>query len=152
MTELDKTMTTTFKRIRIEHEKNNVDIMQTISRLGKALVNMQQMFAQQAVHIILALPLNSSSRQCIFINTSPINERSFMLTKTKDLKREPDESEDIMCPSIIDYYVQRPKLLDGICLAEFASSYTKKRIKHKNQKKSYVIRYVKYNNHRDLDN
>lgn len=57
-----------------------------------------------------------------------------------------------MCPSIIDYYVQHPELLDGICLAEFASSYTKKGIKHKNQQKSFVIRYVKYNKHRDLDN
>ena len=66
---------------------------------------MQQMFAQQAVHIILTLPLNSGSRQCIFINTLPINERSFMLKNPKDLKREPDESEDMMCPSIIDYYV-----------------------------------------------
>jgi hypothetical protein len=48
--------------------------MKTISRLGKALVNMQQMSAQQVVHIILPLPLNTSSRKCIFINTSPIEQ------------------------------------------------------------------------------
>jgi hypothetical protein len=78
MTKLDKKITTTFKRIQTKHEKNKVDIMQTISRLGKALVNMQQMSAQQAVHTILALPLNSGSRQCIFINTLLINEQPFL--------------------------------------------------------------------------
>jgi hypothetical protein len=74
MIKFDKTMTSTFKRIREEHEKSNIDIMKTISRLGKALVNMQQSSAQQAIHIILSLPLNNSSRKCIFINTSPIEK------------------------------------------------------------------------------
>jgi hypothetical protein len=48
--------------------------MQTISRLGKALVNMQQMFAHQFVHIIVSLPLNTRSRKCIFMKTSPIEQ------------------------------------------------------------------------------
>jgi len=90
---------------------------------------MQQMPAQQAVHIVLSLPLNSGSRHCIFINTSPINERAFMLKRPKDLQQEPNESKDVMCLSIIDYYIQHPKSLENVCLAEFASSYTNKGIK-----------------------
>ena len=110
------------------------------------------MSAQQAVHIILSLPLNTSSRNCIFVNTSPIEHRAFVLKKQKELEREPDESEDIMCPSIIDYYVLRPKAIENICLAEFASSYTRKGRKRANSKKPYIIRFVKYNKHKDRDN
>ena len=141
-----------FKRIREEHKESDVSIMKTISRLGKSLVNMQQMSAQQAVHIILPLPLNTSSRNCIFVNTSPIEHRAFMLKKQKELEREPDESKDIMCPSIIDYYVLCPKAIENICLAEFASSYTRKGRKRSNSKKPYIIRFVKYNKHKDRDN
>jgi len=126
MTKIDKTMTSTFKRIREDHEKMNVDIMKTISRLGKALLNMQQMSAQQSIHIILPLRLNASSRNCIFINTSPIEQQEFILKKQKELQCDPDDSKDVMCPSIIDYYVCRPNAINDICLEEFASSYTKK--------------------------
>jgi hypothetical protein len=122
--------------------------MNTISILGKALLNMQQMSAQQPVHIVLSLPLKSSSQRCIFINTSPMEQRAFVIKKKKDLERESDESEDIMCPSIIEYYILRPTTIDTIFLAEFASSYTKKGTKHKKYDKPYVIRYVKYKTHR----
>ena len=74
------------------------------------------------MHIILPLPLNTSSRNCIFINTSPIEDRAFILKKQKDLEHEPDDSDDILCASIIDYYLHRPEAIDHICLAEFASS------------------------------
>ena len=65
MTKFDKTMTSTFKCIREEHKKSYVDIIKAISRIGKTLVNMQQMSAQQVVPIVLSLPLNTSSRNCI---------------------------------------------------------------------------------------
>ena len=81
MMKFDKTMTSTFRCIREEHKKKNVDIIKTISKLGKDLVTMQQMFAQLVVHIVLPLPLNFSSRNCIFTNTSPIDDRAFMLKK-----------------------------------------------------------------------
>jgi hypothetical protein len=55
---------------------------------------------QQAVHIVLALPLNNSSRACIFINTSPIDQHTFVLKPTFLLKQEPDDSEDVMCNSL----------------------------------------------------
>ena len=84
MTKFDRTITSTFKRIREEHKKSDVSVIKTISNLGKALVNMQQMSAQQAVHIILSLPLNTSSRNCIFVNTSPIEHRAFVLKKKRN--------------------------------------------------------------------
>jgi len=53
MTKEDKTLTRTFKNILEDHVKTKSDILNTIISLGKDLVNLQQMSAQQAVHIML---------------------------------------------------------------------------------------------------
>jgi hypothetical protein len=106
MTKVDKSMTNAFRRIHKEHEKIKIDAMQMICTLGNTLLNLQQMSTQQAVHIVLALPLNNSSRECIFINTSPIDQHTFVLKPTFLLKQELDDSEDVMCQSIIDYYIE----------------------------------------------
>jgi len=96
-----------------------------IQSLGNALFNLQQILAQQAVHIALSLPLNHSSRECNFINTAPIDECTFILKPTTLLKQIPDNSEDVMCSSIIDYYINRPNAIKHVCLAEFVSKYRK---------------------------
>jgi hypothetical protein len=79
MTKVDKSMTSAFRKIHREHETSRIDAMQMIRTLGNTLLNLQQMSAQQEVHIALSLPLNSISRECIFINTSPPSEHTFML-------------------------------------------------------------------------
>ena len=54
MTKVDKWMTHAFKRIHKEHERKKVDSIQMIRTLGNTLLNIQQMSAQQAVHIALS--------------------------------------------------------------------------------------------------
>lgn len=76
---MDRTMTTTFKKIREDCLHNNEIKIETIQKLGNALLNMQQMSSRQAVHIVLSLPLYSSSRKIIFINTAPFDKRTFVL-------------------------------------------------------------------------
>ena len=122
MTKLDRSMTSAFKKICREHEKSKINAIEMIRTLGNTLLNLQQMSAQQAVHIALSMPLNSSSRKCVFINTSPSDERAFTLKPNFLLKQEPDNSEDIMCRSIIDYYVARPIAIKHICLVEFVAN------------------------------
>jgi hypothetical protein len=46
-----------------------------------------------------------------------MEQRAFVLKKMKDLEHEPDESNDIMCPTIIEYYILCPTTIDTICLA-----------------------------------
>ena len=79
MTKIDKSMTNSFIRIGKEHEINEIDSMQMIRKLGNTLLNLQKMSAQQVLHIELSFPLSCSSRECIFINTSPVDEHTFML-------------------------------------------------------------------------
>jgi hypothetical protein len=49
-------------------------------------------------------------------------------------------------------YLQRPANIEHICLAEFASSYTKKGKKRRHSDMPYVIRYVRYSEHKDPEN
>ena len=86
MTKQDNTLTKTFRKIREDRKKFFFDVMENIVSLGISLLNMQQMSTQLAVHIVLSLPLSSSSRRCIFINTSPQDQLAFVLKKKKVLQ------------------------------------------------------------------
>jgi hypothetical protein len=113
-----------------------------ICTLGNTLLNLQQMVAQQAVHIALSMPLNCSSRKCVFINTSPLEKCTFVLKPSVLLEQEPDNSEDVLCRSIIDYYLQCPYPIRHIYLAEFISHYKKYGAPISKRKKPSMIRFV----------
>ena len=82
--------------------------IQTIRKLGNALLNMQQMSIRQAVHVVLSLPLHSSSRKTIFINTTPNDRQIAMLKRPLLLEQEPDDSENIVSASILEKYIACP--------------------------------------------
>jgi hypothetical protein len=79
MTKVDKSMTSAFRRIHKEHERSHIDAIQMIRMIGNTLLNLQQITYKQLVHIALSLPLNCSSRKCVFINTSPLEKHTFVL-------------------------------------------------------------------------
>ena len=104
-TKKDRTMPTTFKKIKEQCFTNNDGKIQTICKLGNTLLNMQQMSSRQAVRIVLSLPLHSSSRKTIFINTSPDDKKTLALKRPSLLENEPDDSDDIISPSVLDKYI-----------------------------------------------
>ena len=106
MTKVDRSMTNAFKRIRKQHEKSKIDAIQMIRSLGNDLLNLQQISAQEAIHIAVSLPLNHSSTECNFINTTQIDKCTFILKPTTFLKQIPDNSEDVMCSSMIDVLLE----------------------------------------------
>ena len=115
-----------------------------IRTLGNTLLNLQQISSQQAVHIALSLPLNHSSRQCIFINTCPMEEQTPILKPPVLLKQESDDSKDVMCHSIIDYYIQCPLSINHIYLDEFVSEYMKNGVHISKRKNPKVICFIQY--------
>ena len=117
-----------------------------------ALINYQEMSSRQAVHIALSLPLHKSSRKTIFINTSPPENRILLLKSPKLLAKEKDDFENIMYASVVDKYIQRSKELDKLSLAEFTTFYIGNPSKTNKRQKSYIICYVKYNQHIDNEN
>ena len=68
------------------------------------------------------------------------------------MQKELDDSEDITCPSKIEYYISCPIAIDGVCLAEFASIYTKRGQKRKQANKKYMIWSIRYNKYKDIEN
>jgi hypothetical protein len=55
--------------------------------MGNVFLNAQQMFAQLAIYLILSLPLHHTSRLFQSINTSPEDERTFILKPFHMLKK-----------------------------------------------------------------
>ena len=72
-----------------------------IRKLRNALLNFQQMSAQEAAHLVLSMPLNQSFRRRIFINTRLDDDHIFVLKSVKELRDELDESENVMTRSTL---------------------------------------------------
>lgn len=58
-----------------EARKGNQNIKQQVRDIGSKFLNNVEINAQEAVYIVLQLPMRKASRKIIFINTSPPNER-----------------------------------------------------------------------------
>ena len=78
-----------------EARQGNTTIKQQVRDIGSKFLNNVEFSAQEAVYIVLQLPIRKSSRQIIFINTSPPNERVELLKPMDDIKNMEDDSEEI---------------------------------------------------------
>jgi hypothetical protein len=79
MTNVDKSITSELSSIIKTCVTEKIDANTRILKLGNAFLNAQQMLAQLAIYLVLSLPLYHASRTFEFINTSPYNERAFVL-------------------------------------------------------------------------
>ena len=69
----------------------------------------------------MQLPLTTSSRTKVRINTYPQHERVKMLKSAKELASLPPDSEDIFCSNALQRYSLRDKDLDNVNLIDFVS-------------------------------
>lgn len=106
-----------------EVRHGNQTIKQQIKMIGHKFLNSVEISAQEAVHICLQLPMKKSSRQVIFLNTSPPEERVTLLKPNSILDTMKDEDDDVECSNILTRYSDRPKLMEKVTLAEFAAYY-----------------------------
>ena len=80
--------------------------------------------AQEAVYIVLSIPLQRCTRSVVFINTDNKESRDALLLPFSQLQKLDDDNEDVYCKNIIDQYAARPKHCENMCLAQFAANYT----------------------------
>ena len=104
-----------------EAKEGSTDIRKQVKSIGHKFLNHVEVSAQEAVYFILQLPLKNSSREVVFVNTSPESERVIMLKSQKLIERLPDESTDVETKGIIQRYAERPRQLEDLCLADFSS-------------------------------
>ena len=104
-----------------EAKAGNKDITNRVRHIGNKFLNAVEVSAQEAVYLVLQMPLRRSSRDVQFISTSPPDERTFLLKKLEKLKELPDSSPNIESDNIIKRYQRRPKQLQKLCLADFVA-------------------------------
>ena len=96
-----------------EAREGNTEIRKQVRSIGHKFLTHVEVSAQ--------LPLKKSSREVIFVNTSPENERVIMLKSQKLIESLPDDSTDVETMSMIQRYAERPRELEELCLADFCS-------------------------------
>ena len=116
-------MSSLFEKASEEAEAGNKDITNRVRHIGNKFLNAVEVSAQlqEAVYLVLQIPLRRSSRDVQFISTSPPDDRTFLIKRLEKLKELPDSSQDIESDNIIKRYQRRPKQLEKFCLADFVA-------------------------------
>ena len=131
-----KGMSKLLERACKEAKLGNKDIKNKIRHIGNKFLNAVEVSAQEAVYLVLQMPLRRSSREFQFVNTSHMDDRAFLVRSQEQINELPDDSEDIECDNLIKRYQRRPKALENVCLADFAAWYNYVRDKKANVEKT----------------
>ena len=104
-------------------KQGNASIKQQVRDIGNKFLNSVEISAQDAVYILLQLPIRKSSRQVVFINTSPPDERVKLLKPMNEIEAMPDESGGVHSCGLLKRYTNRPLFLQNVTLADWAAWY-----------------------------
>ena len=118
-----------------EARRDGGSIQNQVRSIGNKFNRHVEISEQEASYLVLQMPLRKSSRGNIFINTSPQEERPFLLKTSSQLEELDDDSEDIQCQNMLSRYTKRPRSHSFLCLADFCSWYEIKRYKRKRKTK-----------------
>ena len=102
-----------------EAKEGNASIKQQVRDIGSKFLNSVEISAQEAVYLVLQLPMRKSSRQVVFINTSPPEQRVQLLKPMSEIEEMEDEREEIHSGGLLKRYVERPASLQNVTLADW---------------------------------
>ena len=115
-----------------EARQGHLDLKRQVRHIGNYFTNSVETSAQEAVYLTIQIPLTKATRQVVFINTSPSDQRSFLLKETSTLQKMSPDSTDIEAENDIKRYSNRPRALENWCLADYVSQldikYPKKKL------------------------
>ena len=118
-----KGMSELLRKACAEAKDGNSNVKQQVRDIGNKFLNSVEISAKEAVYIILQLPMRKSSREVIFINTSPPEERVQLLKPINEIEQMPNESEEIHFGGLLKRYIERPASLQNVTLADWAAWY-----------------------------
>ena len=81
-----KGMSELLRQACVEARKHNSSIKQQVRDIGSKILNNVEISAPEAVYIVLQLPMRKASRQVVFINTSPPDERVEILKPLNNIR------------------------------------------------------------------
>jgi hypothetical protein len=106
-----------------ELKKGNNTVRERLRVIANKFLNSSEISAQETVYHILSIPLSTSSRSTVFINTNRPENRIYMLKSDEILQKLEPDSKDVFVQGLIDMYINRPEEMKNVCLADFASMY-----------------------------
>lgn len=104
-------------------KEDNDNIRQQVRKVGNKFLTHVELSAQEAVYIVLQMPLRRSSRSFVYINTNEEDERTHLLKDLEKLKDLRETSTDIVADNHMKRYTRRPKKLESCTLAKFFAWY-----------------------------
>lgn len=110
----------------------NQEIKDKLKAMSKVLLNSTEISAQEAASFLLGTPNCYGSKQTVYINTAPPDQRTRILKSEQDLLQMEDDNEEVCEKNVLDRYVSRPQCFDNMTLAHFASNYEYEPTKRKN--------------------
>ena len=120
VTKGQKGMSAQMEKVCKDANKCNIDLKQSVQHIGNVFLNAVET-GQEAAFLLLQAAMTFMSRESVFINISPPNERTFLVKSKKELEQLDPESTDIAVDNLIRRYQNRPHQLENYCLADFAS-------------------------------
>ena len=72
--------------------------------MGNAFLNGVETSQEEAACLLLGIQITQMSREVFFINTAPIDERTFVLKSMEEIKKMDPESTDVMSSNILTAY------------------------------------------------
>ena len=106
-----------------EAKEGNTNIKQQVRDVGNKFLNSVEISAQEAVYVVLQLPMRKASRSVVFINTSPPAERVELLKPLSEIETLSDDCEEIQSGGLLKRYIERPEYMQNITLADWAAWY-----------------------------
>lgn len=97
-----------------------------LRQIGSKFLNATEISAQESAYYSLQMPVSKFSRQVVYINTAPPENRVRVVLSAKDLRQRQQQnpaSTDIFKSNIIDYYVNRSDELEHLCLADVVANF-----------------------------
>ncbi|XP_061184994.1 uncharacterized protein LOC133193010 [Saccostrea echinata] len=104
-----------------EAREGNLDIKRQVRHIGNHFLNSVEVGAQEAAYLVLQMPMTKASRDVVFLNTSPSDDRVILIKTDAELEKLTPNSTDVECSNVIKRYAKRPKQLENWCLADYVS-------------------------------
>ena len=99
------------------------DVRQQVRRIGNQFLSSVEIGAQEAVYLVLQIPLRRCSREVIFVDTRKPDDRTSLIKPLSQLKDLPGNSSDVEMDNILKRYKRRSYSMEMMCYADFASWY-----------------------------
>ena len=106
-----------------EAKEGNTNIKQQVRDVGNKFLNSVEISAQEAVYVVLQLPMRKASHIVIFINTLPPTERIELLKPLTEIENLSDDCEEFQSGGLLKRYIESPECMQNVTLADWAAWY-----------------------------